>query len=160
MTAKPPLLVRPAFFALTHGVAPLLGAAEVTVWAVVDILSADPVRWPDADFPFALGLAWTVYAFGAFLLAFLRRRSPAMPAFTTTLYSLPPLAVTLLAVLFVWAFADLDDLPYTLSACLRDPLFWLALSTFPAAVAILCRLLRALFLLLRRAFSPAGRRTP
>ena len=153
--AKPPLLVRPAFFALTHGVAPLLGAAVMAVETVAAILSPDPVRWPDADFPFALHLVWTLYALGAFLLAFLRRRSPAMPAFTTALYSLPPLAVTLLAVLFVWAFADLDDLPYALSACLREPLFWLALSTFPAALATLARLLRALFLLLRRPFRPS-----
>lgn len=153
---KPPLFVRPSFFALTHGVAPLLGAAVVAVWVTVVVLSSDPVRWPDAPFRgFGLPLAWTLYALGAFLLAFLRRRSPAMPAFTTTLYSLPPLAATLLAVLFVWAFADLDDLPYTLSACLREPLFWLALSTFPAALAILCRVLRALFLLLLRPFRPS-----
>lgn len=132
-------LVRPSFFAITHGGSSLVAAAILVAYAAWHPAFKDPTIL------FVLALCYVIYALGAFLLAWLRRRSPSMPAFTTTLYSLPFVFVALVALLV--SFSEGCE---GLLSLVREPYFWFLLANVLPGLATLARLLRAIFLLLRR----------
>ena len=139
---RPSFLVRPSFFALTHGGCALAAAA---------ILAADaafrPDDFKDTTFPFTVSLCYVLYALGAFLLAWMRRRSPSMPAFTTTFYSLPFVFVALVALLV--SFSEGCE---GLLSLVREPYFWFLLVITIPGLATLARGIRALGLFLARLF--------
>ncbi|MBR6021324.1 MAG: hypothetical protein IK066_02775 [Kiritimatiellae bacterium] len=142
--SRPSFLVRPSFFALTHGGCSLVAAA---------ILAADAVRpgeLKNTDFLFTMALWYVLYALGAFLLAWMRRRSPSMPAFTTSLYSFPFVCVALVAL-----HVSFSEGCEGLLSLVREPYFWFLLANVLPGLATLARLLRALFLLLLRPFRPS-----
>lgn len=138
--ARPSFLVRPSFFALAHGGCSL---AAATILAVNHALHPPPDS-AATTFPFILAF-FVLCALGAFLLAWMRRRSPSMPAFTTTLYSLP-LACVVVFYHFVFFKYCSDELP-PFPSLLRDPSFWYLLAI--PVLATLARLLRAIVSVLK-----------
>lgn len=142
-------LVRPSFFAITHGGCSLVAAA---------ILAAYAAWHPDFSDPtilFVVSLCYVLYALGAFLLAWMRRRSPAMPALTTTLYSFPFICVAIVFLLAFFtvlarSFSEGCEVPHPFLAMVREPGFWFILVISIPGLTTLARFLRAFFLFLRR----------
>lgn len=142
-------LVRPSFFAITHGGSSLIAAAILAAYA-----AWHPGFW-DPTFLFVVALCYVLYALGAFLLAWIRRRSPSMPAFTTTFYSLPSICVALVCILVSFAIlarsiSEGCEEPHPFLAMVREPFFWFILVISIPGLATLARFLRAFFLFLRR----------
>ena len=149
-TSRSSFLVRPSFFVLTHGGCSLVAAAILAVYAA---FCPDDIK--DTTFIFTVSLCYVLYAIGAFLLAWMRRRSPSMPAFTTTLYSLPVAFVALACLLISFtvlarSFSEGCEVPHPILAMVREPFFWFLLANVLPGLATLARLLRAFFLFLRR----------
>lgn len=142
-------LVRPSFFAITHGGCSLVAAAILAAYAAWHPDFSDPT------FLFGVALCYVLYALGAFLLAWMRRRSPAMPALTTTLYSLPAALVALVCLLVAFAMlarsiSEGCEVPHPFLSLVREPFFWFLLVISIPGLATLARFLRAFFLFLRR----------
>ena len=143
-----PSASRPSFFALTHGGCSLVAAAILAGAAAFR-----PDDFEDTTFPFTVSLCYVLYAIGAFLLAWMRRRSPSMPAFTTSLYSFPFAFIALFLLLGFFTFLKClfqeGISPQPFLPLVREPYFWFILANVLPGLATLARLLRALFLLVR-----------